>query len=105
VAATDPITQRSPRVRDAPHAREHATRLGAGVVRRSGDRCYHIAGLTTQIAVGRRYPLQGGRTHVIASPEAKLTASWARIEVDSIVIRVPNIALHALGGFGVRHCL
>ena len=73
-----------------------ATALGGG---------YHIAGITTQVSVGRRYPLRAGRTHLTASPEATITASWARIEVDSIAIRVPNIALHALGGFGVRHCL
>ena len=66
---------------------------------------YHIAGITTQVAVGRRYPFSPGRTQLTASPEVKLTASWARIVVDSITLRVPNVALHALGGIGVRRCL
>ena len=73
-----------------------ATALGGG---------YHIAGITTQLAAGRRYALRPGRTQLTASPEVKLTASWARIVVDSMTLRVPNVALHALGGFGVRRCL
>jgi hypothetical protein len=65
---------------------------------------YHIAGITAQVAVGRRYRLAQGATHLYAAPEAKVTASWARVTVDSIDLRIPNIAFHALGGFGVRSC-
>ena len=65
---------------------------------------YHIAGITAQLAVGRRYPLGRGLTHVFAAPEAKITASWAHISIDSVVLRIPNVAFHALGGLGVRHC-
>jgi hypothetical protein len=65
---------------------------------------YHVAGITTQLAVGRRYAWRPGRTQLLATPEAKVTASWARISVDSITLTVPNVALHALGGLGVRHC-
>jgi hypothetical protein len=65
---------------------------------------YHVAGLTTQLAVGRRYALRPGRTQLMATPEAKVTASWARVSVDSVTLTVPNVALHALGGLGVRQC-
>ena len=65
---------------------------------------YHIAGITTQLAVGRRYQLGRGTTHAFAAPEVKVTASWARISVDSVALRIPNIAFHALGGLGFRHC-
>jgi hypothetical protein len=40
----------------------------------------------------------------MATPEAKVTASWARISVDSVTLTVPNVAFHALGGLGVRQC-
>jgi hypothetical protein len=65
---------------------------------------YHIAGLTAQLAAGRRYSLGSGRVALTAAPEAKLTASWARIRVDQSTLHVPNIALHLLGGIGVRRC-
>jgi hypothetical protein len=65
---------------------------------------YHVAGITTQLAVGRRYALRPGRTQLLAIPEAKLTASWARVSTNSVTLTVPNVALHALGGLGVRHC-
>jgi hypothetical protein len=65
---------------------------------------YHIAGVTLQIAVGRRYPLGAGDTRVNAMPEAKLTASWARIRVDALEFTVPNVAFHLLGGIGVQRC-
>ena len=71
------------------------TMLGSG---------YHVAGVTTQLALGRRYTLGRGQVALVASPEAKLTASWARIGLDPGALRVPNIALHALGGVGVRRC-
>jgi len=86
-----------------PEGRVAGRELGGAATALGGG--YHIAGITTQLAVGRRYPLRPGRTQLTASPEVKLTASWARIVVDSITLRVPNVALHALGGFGVRRCL
>jgi hypothetical protein len=77
--------------RRVDHAR---TLLGGG---------YHIAGVTTQLAVGRRYPLASGATALVVAPEAKLTASIARIPIsaDGELI-VPNVAVHALAGLGVR---
>jgi hypothetical protein len=70
------------------------TRLGGG---------YHIAGVTTQLAVGRRCPLASGATALVVAPEAKFTASIARIPIgaDGELI-VPNVAVHALAGLGVR---
>jgi hypothetical protein len=65
---------------------------------------YHLAGLTTQLAAGRRYPLGRGRLALTATPETKLTASWARIHFDHGSVLVPNVALHMLGGLGVRRC-
>ena len=65
---------------------------------------YHIAGLTSQVAVGRRYPLARGRVALMAAPEAKLTASWARMRLGELTLTAPNAALHVLGGLGVRRC-
>jgi hypothetical protein len=65
---------------------------------------YHIAGWTMQVATGRWYPLTHGRTTMVASPEVKLTASWARIHFPGGVVTVPNAALHILGGIGAAHC-
>jgi hypothetical protein len=65
---------------------------------------YHIAGVSAQLAVGRRYPLSSGHTSLFATPEVKLTAGWARNTEDSVTLNVPNVALHALGGLGVRTC-
>jgi len=64
---------------------------------------YHVAGATAQLGIGRRYRLGGGATAAFAAPELKLTASAARVPLrggGSVV--VPNIALHALAGLGVR---
>jgi hypothetical protein len=69
------------------------TRLGGG---------YHVAGISSQIAVGRRYPLNGGAVAMTASPELKLTAAVARIRIAQGSLLVPNVALHALGGVGVQ---
>ena len=71
------------------------TRLGGG---------YHLAGVTAQAAVGRAYPLARGRTVPYTVPEAKLTASLARVPVGDRggSALVPNVALHALAGVGVR---
>ena len=65
---------------------------------------YHIAGLTSQVAVGRRYPLAKGRVALTAAPEAKVTASWARMRLGELTMTAPNAALHVLGGIGVRRC-
>jgi hypothetical protein len=65
---------------------------------------YHVAGITTQLAGGRRYALGRGQTALTAAPEAKLTASWARIRFDRGSVLAPNVALHVLGGLGVRRC-
>jgi hypothetical protein len=63
---------------------------------------YHIAGVSSQLAVGRRYPLNGGAVAMTASPELKLTAALARIRIAQGRLLVPNVALHALGGLGVQ---
>jgi len=65
---------------------------------------YHIAGITLQAAIGRRYALWGERVKMTAAPEAKLTASWASIPLEHGRVRVPDISLHALGGVGVWRC-
>ena len=65
---------------------------------------YHIAGLTTQLAIGRQYPLARGRVAMTAAPEVKVTASWARMRLDEGSLVAPNVALHVLGGLGVRAC-
>jgi hypothetical protein len=63
---------------------------------------YHIAGIATQLAVGRRYPLGRGDVALTAAPEVKLTAAWARVPLEDGSLLVPNVAVHALGGVGVR---
>jgi hypothetical protein len=65
---------------------------------------YHVAGVTVQTAVGRRYALGRGRVAMTAAPEAKLTASWARIPLPRGRATVPDVSLHLLGGLGVRRC-
>ena len=65
---------------------------------------YHIAGVTAQVAIGRRYVLWGRRVAMTAAPEVKLTASWARIPLQRGHLSVPDVSLHALGGLGVRLC-
>lgn len=69
------------------------TRLGGG---------YHLAGVTTQLALGRRYPLGAGATALTVAPEAKLTAAFARVPLEDGSLLVPNVAVHALAGLGVR---
>jgi hypothetical protein len=73
-----------------------------GVMRTLLGGGYHIAGVSTQLAVGRRYALGRGATALTAAPEAKLTAALARIPFEGGSIVVPNVALHALGGLGIR---
>lgn len=63
---------------------------------------YHIAGATLQLAAGRRYPLGRGNVALTAAPEAKLTASIAKVQLEQGTLIVPNVALHALAGLGVR---
>ena len=73
---------------------ERRTLLGGG---------YHIAGATLQLAVGRRYPFGRGAVAAYAMPELKLTASTARVPIGGGgSVSVPNVALHLLGGLGVR---
>jgi len=65
---------------------------------------YHLAGLTAQLAVGRRYTLARGRTAALyAVPEVKLTGAIARVPVGDAggTALVPNVAAHALAGLGV----
>jgi len=66
---------------------------------------YHIAGVTAQAVVGRRYALNHGRTMAPATPEAKLTASWAQMPIPGGRITVPDVSVHALGGIGLERCL
>jgi hypothetical protein len=64
---------------------------------------YHIAGATAQVGLGRRYLLGRGATAAFAVPELKLTASTARVPLaGGGRVYVPNVAVHALGGLGVR---
>jgi hypothetical protein len=65
---------------------------------------YHVAGVTTQVAVGRRYALGKGAVAMTVSPEARVTAALARVRTASGSLVVPNVALHGLGGAGVRRC-
>jgi hypothetical protein len=64
---------------------------------------YHIAGATAQLGVGRRHAFGRGATTPFAAPELKLTASAARVPLaGGGSAFVPNVALHALAGVGVR---
>lgn len=65
---------------------------------------YHIAGASVQVAIGRTWPLSAGRKAAYVAPEAKLTASYARVPLgdDGGSVFVPNVAGHLLAGFGVR---
>jgi hypothetical protein len=64
---------------------------------------YRVAGATLQLGVGRRYPLGRGAVAAFAAPEVKLTASTARVPVEGGgSVHVPNVAVHVLGGLGVR---
>jgi hypothetical protein len=65
---------------------------------------YHLAGITAQFTVGRRYTLVHGRSSLYAVPEAKLTASLAHVPVGDSGGKafVPNVAAHALAGLGLR---
>ena len=66
---------------------------------------YQIAGITTQVAVGRRYLLGRAQVAMTVAPEAKLTGSYARMRLDGGGrLLAPNVAVHLLGGFGVRRC-
>jgi len=60
-------------------------------------RGYHVAGFTAQVAVGRRVELA---RHLFLSPEAKATASLARMSTADGRLVVPNVAVHALAGLG-----
>jgi hypothetical protein len=65
---------------------------------------YYIAGATVQLAIGRTWPLSTGKAVAYVVPEAKLTASYARVPLGDGggSVLVPNVAGHLLAGFGVR---
>jgi hypothetical protein len=63
---------------------------------------YHIAGVATQLAIGRRYALGPGATSLTATPEMKITAAFARVPLEEGTVTVPNVAVHALAGIGAR---
>lgn len=66
---------------------------------------YHIAGVTMQAAIGRRYVLWGERVPVTAAPEVKITASWASVPFGGDGrVNMPDVSLHALAGLGVWRC-
>jgi hypothetical protein len=86
-------------------------RVGIGLVvahaegRISGNNInsgYRIAGGAIQLAFGRRYALNGGDVVMTATPEVKLTGSFARMTLQQGVLSVPNIAVHTLAGIGVQ---
>ena len=85
-------------------------RIGVGLVvahpegRISGQNIgggYRIAGGAVQLALGRRYALNDGDLVMTATPEVKLTASFARMTLQQGVLSVPNIAIHTLAGIGI----
>jgi hypothetical protein len=65
---------------------------------------YHVAGITAQVAAGRRYPLARGQVVMYALPEAKITASVAQVPLGDAggSVLVPNVAAHLLAALGVR---
>jgi hypothetical protein len=65
---------------------------------------YHIAGVTVQAALGRRYPLGRGDVVMTATPEAKVTTSWATVPIPGGRVTVPDISAHVLGGLGLKSC-
>lgn len=73
-----------------------------GPVRTALGGGYHVAGVSTQLAFGNRYILGHGNTALTAAPEAKLTAAVARIRINGGSVWIPNLAVHTLGGVGVR---
>jgi hypothetical protein len=66
------------------------------------DSGYRVAGAALQIALGRRYALTSGEPLLTATPEVKVTGSFARMRLTPGTLFVPNIALHALAGLGVQ---
>lgn len=60
---------------------------------------YYLSGPTVQGAVEKRFHIW---RWIIASLEAKLTASYARIPVEGGHADVPNVAVHGLFGLGVE---
>lgn len=60
---------------------------------------YYLSGPTVQGAVEKRFHLW---KWFIASLEAKLTATYARIPVENGHADVPNLAVHGLFGIGVQ---
>jgi len=60
---------------------------------------FHISGVTSQVAVEKRFDL--GKKFFF-SLEAKLTASYAEIPIADGRASVPNTALHGIFGVGYR---
>jgi hypothetical protein len=85
-----------------PEGRIAGRAVGVGRTLLGGG--YHIAGVTAQTALGRRYALGRSRVAMTAAPEVKLTASWARIPLPQGRLSIPDVSLHALGGIGARRC-
>jgi hypothetical protein len=60
---------------------------------------YYLSGPTVQGAVEKRFHIW---RWLIASLEAKLTASYARIPIEGGHADVPDVAVHGLFGLGVE---
>jgi len=60
---------------------------------------YYISGPTTQVAVGKRFPLW---YTLFATVEGKVTASFARVPIADGSADVPSVALHGLFGLGMN---
>jgi hypothetical protein len=62
---------------------------------------YRIAGGAVQLALGRRYALNDGDVVMTATPEVKMTASFARMRLPQGILSVTNLAIHTLAGVGL----
>ena len=63
---------------------------------------YHVAGPTLQLGLARRHVFGRRKLAALATPELKVTASSARVPVGRGHVHVPNVAVHALFGLGLR---
>jgi hypothetical protein len=64
---------------------------------------YFLSGVTVQLAVGRRLPDHNDADGLFLEPEAKLTASWARVPIAGGSATAPNVAVHGLLGVGYAY--
>lgn len=61
---------------------------------------YHISGVSAQLSLARELDLS---RHLFINPELKFTAAWSRVPLaGGGRAEIPNVALHALTGFGFR---